>query len=225
VNGGLGANDQLGLDGDYGSAGSPLLLGGNVSNVEVVVLMAGPAGTPNHFNISTSDVLVGSGQTMTIFGLQTSTGFTFDGSNEHDGAFRVYGGSGNDVITGGAGNDWLFGGDGTDTLTGGAGNDVFYFDALTQSNPNVGRDGIQDFATGDRIDLSGIDAVSGAGNDAFTFIGSGAFTNHAGELQALNTAGPIWTISGDTDGDGVADFQLTVVVTDAHPLISGDFTL
>ncbi|HMG48752.1 MAG TPA: M10 family metallopeptidase C-terminal domain-containing protein [Allosphingosinicella sp.] len=225
VNGGLGANDQLGLDGDYGSVGSPLVLGSNVTNVEVVVLMAGPSGTPNHFNVSTSDVFVGSGQTMTIFGLQTSTGFTFDGSNEHDGAFRVYGGTGNDVITGSTGADWLFGGDGTDTLTGGAGNDIFYYDALSQSNPTIGRDGIQDFSTGDKMDFSGIDAIAGGGDDAFSFIGSGAFTNHAGELRAVTSGGGIWTVSGDVDGNGVADFELLVVVSDAHSITSADFTL
>ena len=224
VNGGLGNNDQLGLDGDYGSVGSPLVLGTNVTNVEVVVLMAGPAGTPNHFNVSTVDGFVGSGQTMTIFGLQTSTGFTFDGSNEHDGAFKVYGGTGNDVITGGTGADWIFGGDGADTLRGGAGNDTFYYDSVTQST-SAGRDGIQDFATGDKMDLSAIDAINGGGDDAFSFIGSGAFTNHAGELRAVTTGGGIWTVSGDTDGNGVADFEVVVVVTDAHPLTSADFTL
>ena len=33
---------------------------------------------------------------MTIFGLQVATNIIFDGSNEHDGAFKIYGGSGND---------------------------------------------------------------------------------------------------------------------------------
>jgi len=219
VNGGAGTNDQLGLDGDY-----TLTLGSNVTNVEVVVLLPGPAGTPNHFNVNTSDVFVGAGQTMTIFGLQTSTGFTFNGSGEHDGAFRVYGGTGNDVITGSTDNDWIFGGDGTDTLTGGGGNDIFYYDALSQSNP-AGRDGIQDFNTGDKMDVSGIDAITGGGDDAFTFIGAGAFTNHAGELRAATGGGGIWTVSGDVNGDGVADFELVVVVSDAHPLTSADFTL
>src|SRR5205085_3137272 len=156
VNGGPGTNDQLGLDGDYGSVGSPLVLGTNVTNVEVVVLLPGPAGTPNHFNVATSDAFVASGQTETIFGLQTSTGFTFDGSNEHDGAFKVYGGSGADTITGSAGADWIFGGGGADQLTGGSGNDIFYYDAVSQSTTGAS-DRITDFANGDRIDLSGID--------------------------------------------------------------------
>lgn len=48
------------------------------------------------------------------------------------------------------------------------------------------RDAIMDFARlqGDRIDLSQIDANSAlAGNNAFRFIGTGAFSGQAGELR------------------------------------------
>ena len=125
---------------------------------------------------------------MTIFGLQVATGIIFDGSNEHDGAFRVYGGTGNDMITGGTGDDWLFGGDGGDTLTGGAGSDTFYYDDVAQSTDGRGATGSWTSASGDKIDVSGIDAIAGGGNDAFTFLGSGAFTNHAGELRVVRPA-------------------------------------
>jgi serralysin len=224
VNGGGGTNDQLGLDGDYGSVGSPFVLGTNVTNVEVVVLLAGPAGTPNHFNVTTSDGFVGASQTETIFGLQTSTGFTFDGSHEHDGAFKVYGGSGNETVTGSDGDDWIFGGGGADSLTGGTGNDIFYYDDSAQSTPSVG-DTIQDFATGDKIDVSGMDAIAGGGHDGFSFLGTGAFTNQAGELRVEDQGSSTWLVQGDTDGDGVADFQLTLHVADAHTITSADFTL
>jgi serralysin len=223
VNGGAGTNDQLGLDGDYGSVGTPLLLDTNVTNVEVVVLMPGPSGTPNHFNVATSDAFVGAGQTMTIFGLQTSTGITFSGANEHDGAFRIYGGTGSDTFTGGDGADWLFGGGGGDTMTGGAGSDIFYYDDVAQSTAAAG-DQILGFASGDKIDVSGIDAIAGGGDDAFAFLGSDPFTNHAGQLRVQNTSGSTWLVQGDTNGDGVADFQLTLVVGDAHPITSADFT-
>ena len=224
VNGGDGTNNQLGLDGDYGSLGSPLVLGTNVTNVEVVVLLPGPAGTPNHFNVTTSDAFVASQATETIFGLQTSTGFTFDGSHEHDGAFKVYGGSGADTITGSAGADWIFGGGGADSLAGGAGNDIFYYDNGLQSTL-AASDTIGDFATGDKIDLSGIDAIPGGADDMFSFLGAGAFTGHAGELRAFNTGGNNWTVAADLDGDGNADFQLSLVVSDAHPITAADFNL
>jgi len=42
-------------------------------------------------------------------------------------------------------------------------------------------------------------------------------------LQAVNTSGSNWTVSGDVDGDGVADFQFVVVVSDAHMSTSTDF--
>jgi hypothetical protein len=60
----------------------------------------------------------------------------------------------------------------------------------------------------DRIDLAQIDADTGAADDqAFSFIGDGAFTHTAGELQA-KAAGANTLISGDVDGNGTADFQI-----------------
>jgi VCBS repeat-containing protein len=147
-----------------------------------------------------------------------------DGTAVVDGNLSLYGGAGIDVLRGGAGNDLLNGGLGSDTLSGGAGNDIFQYRSVGEST-SVARDGIQDFATGDKIDLSQIDAKVGtAGDDAFNFIGSGAFTHTAGELRATNS-GPIWTVQGDVDGDGVSDIEFVVVVTDAHPLAGADFTL
>ena len=92
------------------------------------------------------------------------------------------------------------------------------------------RDHILDLTTGDRIDLSRIDAntLSG-GNQAFTFIGSAAFSGtgaaSAGQLRAVNTAGDDWLIQGDTNGDGVADMELLVTTADAHILGATDFFL
>ena len=78
---------------------------------------------------------------------------------------------------------------------------------------------------GDRIDLSAIDANSanGAGtNEAFTFIGSGAFSNVAGQLRSEVIVGNTFLMA-DTTGDGVADLwlQLDGTVTVA----AGDLAL
>jgi hypothetical protein len=81
-------------------------------------------------------------------------------------------------------------------------------------------------ATGiDRIDLSGIDAVSRTAtrDDAFSFIGTGAFTNHAGELRVQVTGDHVANLLGDTNGDGVADFVLEVHYTGT--LDASDFVL
>lgn len=63
------------------------------------------------------------------------------------------GGRGDDVIRGMAGNDCIGGGDGADILWGNAGKDVFVF------RTGDDKDRIMDFREGDRIDVSGIDAI------------------------------------------------------------------
>jgi serralysin len=128
VSGGAGGNDQLALDGNY-----TIAMGGNVTGIEVLVLLPGPAGAPNTFAISLLEPFAAPGQTMTIFGLQVSTGFIVDATNEHDAALRFFGGSGADTISGGSLGDWIFGSDGGDTLYGGGGADTFYYDAVSQS--------------------------------------------------------------------------------------------
>jgi hypothetical protein len=94
---------------------------------------------------------------------------------------------------------------------------------------------VLDFAAGDVLDLSGIDANTGVdGNQAFTFVGN-AIANDAGELsirhfgnmnaaeQALGMeldgvdgtspfAGPVSVVFGNVDG-GEADFALVLVNT------------
>jgi Ca2+-binding RTX toxin-like protein len=159
---------------------------------------------------------------------------TFDGSAETDGSFTVYSGAGADSIVGGAGGDTLYGGAGDDAITGGlgadqlhggTGNDTFFYAATTESTA-VSEDQIFDFASGDHIDLSAIDAdtVNG-GQQGFTFIGSSAFSSTAGELRAFEQTTDHWVIQGDTDGNGAADLVIAVTVSDSHPLTTGDFVI
>lgn len=135
---------------------------------------------------------------------------------------HLYGDAGNDILLGGAGNDRLYGGDGADTLAGGSGADrleggggadTFRFGAAESTD--AARDSIVDFlgASGDRIDLSQIDAKTSAiGDQAFAFIGSAAFTG-AGQLRYSGGV-----LSGDTDGDKIADFSASL---GAAPVLSG----
>lgn len=132
----------------------------------------------------------------------------------------VYTGTGNflgtgnglaNSITGGAGADTLTGGGGADTLTGGTGADNFVLSNATLS-PVATPITLADFSTadGDQINLSGMDANSGtAADDAFTFIGAAAFTNVAGQLR-IQVVGTDLQVLGDINGDGTADFALTL---------------
>jgi Ca2+-binding RTX toxin-like protein len=145
----------------------------------------------------------------------------------------IYAGSGNDTLIGSAaantlvgngGNDILQGGGGKDSMAGGAGADHFVYTALGDSTV-AAPDRITDFshAQGDIIDLHGIDAdTTTAGDQAFHFIGSAAFGHHAGELHE-SISGGVTTVSGDVNGDGVADFAVTL--TGSITLTTGDFVL
>ena len=116
---------------------------------------------------------------------------------------------GNDRLSGNDGADFIFGGAGQDTLSGGAGDDHFVFSSINGSRI-AAPDLIQDFQSGDVIDLSQIDANRGlSGDQAFEWTGSNTFNGQAGELRAyfdgINTI-----IEGNVDGDTVADFQIQV---------------
>jgi serralysin len=138
----------------------------------------------------------------------------------------LYGNNGNDVLKGFVGNDAVGGGIGKDSLSGGTGRDLFMIGALDVSTVAViGRDLILDFkhSERDRIDLRGIDAEDTAvGDQAFTFIGKGPFTSTEGELRYRN-AGGMTIVSGDVNGDGVADFA--VDLDDKLSLVGRDFLL
>ncbi|MBV9929958.1 MAG: M10 family metallopeptidase C-terminal domain-containing protein [Alphaproteobacteria bacterium] len=231
IDGGGGSQNQLGLDGSYDfEAGSALgTFGGNFTNIQTIVLYAGRAGDPNApypnvYHIVTNEAAVDAGKTLTIYGTPVASDLVFDGSAEHDGAFRILSGTGNDTLTGGAGNDTLYGNLGADTLTGGGGNDTFLYTAVAQS-AGSSVDHILDFAAGDLIDLSQIDAdTTQAGDQGFSFIGANAFGHHAGELRAtFDQQGNVWTIQGDVDGDGNADFTLLVTTQNNHAIVGGDF--
>jgi serralysin len=128
--------------------------------------------------------------------------------------------AGNDTLNGRGGNDLLIGGAGADVLTGGAGADTFHFSAVTDSRTNGGRDTITDFTSKlDKIDLRSIDASTRtSGDQAFAYIGSAAFSGRAGQLHFVNGV-----LEGDTNGDRVADFQVSVLNVGAFA--TGDFLL
>jgi hypothetical protein len=231
VNGGAGY-DVLYLRGDYSIDFGMPGFAGSLSGIESIFLAgvsdtrytAGGDGEFDYAIVWNDAMPSGAVLTFNASTLNENETFSFDGRSETATGFRLFGGAAADVLRGGAAGDLIYGGLGADTLEGGGGNDVFLYYSAQDSTP-LGRDGIQDFALGDIIDLSVIDAdVNEPGNQAFTFIGSNPFTFQAGQLRVIS-AGVFATVQGDTDGDGIADLEILLVVQDAHPITAADFVL
>ncbi|RJF88169.1 hypothetical protein D3874_15050 [Oleomonas cavernae] len=134
---------------------------------------------------------------------------------------------GNDTLDGDIGNDLLTGGAGLDTLIGGTGADLFIYVAAADSAVSA-QDLITDFHRShhDKIDVTAIDANTVlAGDQSFSFINTAAFGGNRGELRiAYGTDSA--TVSGDINGDGTADFAITLAGIDAaHALAVSDFLL
>jgi Ca2+-binding RTX toxin-like protein len=117
----------------------------------------------------------------------------------------------------------FIGGAGVDQLDGGDGSDIFrFFEGDTLLGAEA--DTIVKFARGtDDIDLSAIDAQSGAaGDQAFIFLGTGAFTQQQGQLR-YQIEGSNSRLQADQDGDGVADFE--IILAGTGNLAGSDFLL
>lgn len=171
------------------------------------------------------------GLTMTyqdqLAGSQT---IIFDAHKERDGHYDMSannsgavvnefrGGHLSDTLDGGAGDDLLTGGQGGDQLTGGDGADRFVYLAVKDS-VGAAADLITDLQDGDQIDLTGIDADRHThGRQSFAVVE--AFTHHGGELVwSYDSGGDVTTLSGDVDGDGVAD--LVIHMSGEHTDFSG----
>lgn len=226
---GYGGNDTLtggaGNDRLYGNAGSDTMAGGAgtdayyVDNVGDVVTENAGEGTDTV--VSTISYSLGANVERLVLSGSAAidgTGNSLDNKiTGNAGANVIHGGAGNDTLVGGAGADTLIGDTGKDTLTGGTGNDTFVF-----SDGDISSDRITDFTSGqDKIDLSGVDANTLlSGDQGFTFIGTGAFSDTAGELRYEQISGNTY-VSGDMNGDGIADFLIKL--DGLHTLNGTDF--
>jgi len=164
-----------------------------------------------------NDVMLGGAAGDTLLGADGN-----DSLNGGAGDDILQGRLGNDVLSGGAGNDRFYGGAGANTMIGGGGTDLFIFldDAL-----DAATDVVRQFSSkeGDRIHLGNIDANSAlAGNQAFTFIGSGAFTGAAGQMRLFVDGSGNQVAAGDVDGDKVADLMIQFQ-NPVLPITAADF--
>ncbi len=160
-------------------------------------------GNINGTGTSGNNVLTGNGGNNTLIG---------GGGND-----TLIGNTGTDTLIGGAGNDSFRGGGGKDTITTGTGADTIYFASTGDAGSGASADVIADFTTTfqnaaahDRIDLSGIDAISGGGDNAFAWRGTGAFTA-AGQLRytyEFSGGGLKTIVEGNVGGTLAADFRI-----------------
>ncbi len=237
LSGGLG-NDTLdggtGSDRLYGGAGDDTYI---VDDATDRIIEYAGQGTDRVY-ASVSHFLAANVESLFLTGSSATNGYGNDSANAITGNVsanvlkggvgedRLYGGGGDDTINGESGNDWLEGGAGRDRYFGGMGADVFVFrDGDLASALRSSCDQIYDFsaAEGDCIRLTYIDANSiAAGDQAFAFIGTDAFSGSAGQLR-YQQIGDNTYLSGDTDGDGIADF--TIRVDGLHDLGRGDLLL
>jgi Ca2+-binding RTX toxin-like protein len=209
--GGFIEQPNEGIDTVQVAYGASYALPDNVENL-TVVNFANTGGVPTITGNDLANRITGG-----------SLGETLSGLGGDD---KLIGNGGADILNGGDGSDWLDGGAGRDELTGGIGADRFLFrigdfGGATTTTADV----IHDFshAEGDRIRLDLIDANAGvAGDQAFAFIGTNAFTGTAGELRYSQSGGNTY-VEGDVNGDGLADFM--VRLDGLHSLVGTDFAL
>jgi Ca2+-binding RTX toxin-like protein len=223
ISGGSGNDTLLGGDGDDsldGGAGDDRLDGGTGADA-----MAGGAGADTYVVDDIGDTVIelaGGGNDTVEASISHALTNHVENLTLTGGASINGSGNGlNNVLTGNDGDNILAGGAGSDTLTGGLGADTFLF-----TNADIGArlatDRILDlnFADGDVIDLSGIDANSLVGGDqAFSFVAG--FTKVAGQATLTYVAGTnITTLRVDINGDGKADFA--IAITGNHTAGSGN---
>ena len=128
----------------------------------------------------------------------------------NEGANILDGKTGADTLRGGAGDDVIIGGLDNDLMYGEAGRDTFVIRQESVGRPSMEADRIYDidFAGGDRVDLSHIDANANlAGNQAFTFVS--AFTGVGGQATLIfDAAQNVTYLRLDVNGDRTPDYML-----------------
>jgi len=200
-----GAGDDV-LD---GGAGNDTLYGGD--GVDTVTYQLAEGRVEVDLSIVEDQLTRGAG-VDTLVSIENLIGSNYDDV--------LSGGFGMNRIDGGAGDDILRGG-GADVLTGGAGADTFVLDLYDSRMSDQLL--ITDFASGDRIDLSGIDANTAApGDQAFTL---NRQQWHAGDIFVAYSAFDEKTWITLHTGDGAYDTMQFWLAGDHSAITAADFIL
>jgi Ca2+-binding RTX toxin-like protein len=233
INGNAGDDSIFGDGGDdflFGSDGDDVIEGGKGVNF----LDGGDGSDTLSYNMLGEGVTVDLASGVVTGATFTDTFTSFEnirGSRLADTLYgddagnRIDGGLGNDMIAGGGGNDVLIGGRGADSLAGNSGADRYVYLSTLESTLSAA-DTIEDFfrSEGDKIDLHRIDADTGtAGDQAFTFIGTAAFSA-AGQLRYVDLGGGGFRVEGSTNADAFPELVINIAATDST-LAAGDFLL
>lgn len=190
-----------------GSSGSALnyvgtTLGERIDGTPLADSITGAGGSDRLKGMAGNDVLVGNGGSDLLRG-----GVGLDSLSGGAGDDTLRGAWGNDKLDAGDGDDVLSGGHGADSLRGGSGRDTFVYVLRGESRADLaGRDTIEDFEVGDRINLRGIDSILGGSDDWFMLDTDGKLA--AGEIrQTFVTGGLLLELNvGASTGADMAIF-------------------
>lgn len=150
----------------------------------------------------------------------------FDNAQNEGG--KIFGTDQADTLVGSSGNDTLDGDMGADTLIGGDGNDIYVvdnlFDSVVETNDSASQVDIVQSSVSwtlganlENLQLTGVSAIDGTGNELRNFITGNAANN------VLNGAGGADTMNGGNGNDTyyVDNLGDTVIESNADPVSGG----
>lgn len=215
LDGGAG-RDLMFLRGDY-SAGVTFV-DQTIRNIEAMKLGAGFS-----YDLTTADGNVAAGSYMSVDAraLGASYSLTFDGSAELDGHYILYGGAGNDMLTGGALADkFRLEKGGNDTAHGGGGNDTFVLGgAFTTADVIDGGLGSDTLSFNGTYTTLALSATAVTNVEKLTFLGS---HNYVTVSVAGNIAGGA-TLNVDATGAArINSFDLTAATSTGYAITAGN---